>query len=181
VIDSAVLLYLHAAPVTREAMFRLTTRLRADSEVAAVRPLIEPARRYEELVVVGRHEYGRQTAQRFVARLRETIVPHARFPRGTRVLAGGGAAQGVDFLRRSDQAFPWLVLAVLRAYLPAAHARIPVASAAAQGGAPQPPLGFGELRHARRRLPLGGARPLELVAARTRRTTRARRLLAARA
>jgi RND superfamily putative drug exporter len=40
-------------------------------------------------------------------------VPHARFPAATRVLVGGGAAQGLDFLRRSYHAFPWLVLAVL--------------------------------------------------------------------
>jgi RND superfamily putative drug exporter len=97
----------------RQAISRLTTGLRADSEVAAVRPLIEPARRFEELVVIGRHEYGRQPAQRFVARLRSTVVPHVHFPRGTRVLAGGGAPQGVDFLKRSYGAFPWLVLAVL--------------------------------------------------------------------
>jgi RND superfamily putative drug exporter len=100
-------------PAAREAISRLTAGLRADSEVATVRPLIEPARRYEELVVIGRHEYGRQPAQRFVARLRGTVVPHVHFPRGTRVLAGGGAPQGVDFLKRSYGAFPWLVLAVL--------------------------------------------------------------------
>src|SRR5204863_449849 len=36
-----------------------------------------------------------------------------RFPPGAKVLVGGGAAQGVDFLRRSYRAFPWLVLALL--------------------------------------------------------------------
>jgi len=97
----------------REAIARLTIRLNADPEVAALRPLIEPTRRYEEIAVIGRHEYGRQQAQHFVARLRTAIVPQSRFPRGTRVLAGGGAPQGVDFLQRSYRAFPWLVLAVL--------------------------------------------------------------------
>jgi uncharacterized membrane protein YdfJ with MMPL/SSD domain len=102
-----------AAPLVREATGRLAARLRADPEVAAVRPLNEPTRRYEELVVIGRHEYGQQPAQRFVRRLRRSIVPHASFPRGTRVLAGGGAPQGVDFLQRSYRFFPWLVLGVL--------------------------------------------------------------------
>jgi RND superfamily putative drug exporter len=100
-------------PGVREAIAGLTTRLRADQEVAALRPLVEPTRRYEELVVIGRDEYGRQAAQRFVARLRTKIVPHSRFPRRTEVLAGGGAPQGVDFLKRSYHDFPWLVLAVL--------------------------------------------------------------------
>ena len=85
--------------VDRDAIARLTTRLQADPEVAAVRELIEPTRRYAELVVIGRHEYGLQPAQRFVARLRAVIVPGARFPRGTRVLAGGLEQIGVSALR----------------------------------------------------------------------------------
>src|SRR4029077_12816883 len=89
------------------------TRLRADPEVAGVRPLLEPTRRYEELVVIGRHEYGQPAALAFVDRLRRTIVPGARLPAPTRRFVGGGAAQGLDFLRRSYHAFPWLVLAVL--------------------------------------------------------------------
>jgi putative drug exporter of the RND superfamily len=100
-------------PLVHAAVARLATRLRADPEVAALRPLIEPTRRYEELMVIGRHEYGQQASQRFVGRLRTTLVPRSQFPRGTRVLAGGGPAQGVDFLQRSYHAFPWLVLAVL--------------------------------------------------------------------
>jgi len=100
------------------AIARLEVRLRADREVASIRPaadmpLVDPSRRYEELVVVGRHEYGTEDAQSFVGRLRRTIIPTARFPDGTRTLVGGGAAQGVDFLHRSYAAFPWLVLAVL--------------------------------------------------------------------
>src|SRR5437773_6898312 len=102
-----------ATPLERAAIARLTTRLRMDPEVAALQPLIEPTRRYEELVVIGRHEYGRRPAQSLVRRLRTATVPQARFPRGTQVLAGGGPAQGVDFLQRSYHLFPWLVLAVL--------------------------------------------------------------------
>jgi putative drug exporter of the RND superfamily len=100
------------------AIARLEVLLRADREVASIRPapdapLVDPSRRYEELVVVGRHEYGAQAAQSFVRRLRRQIIPAARLPDGTRTLVGGGAAQGVDFLSRSYAAFPWLVLAVL--------------------------------------------------------------------
>jgi uncharacterized membrane protein YdfJ with MMPL/SSD domain len=100
------------------AIARLEVRLRADREVASIRrepdaPSLDPSRRYEELVVVGRHEYGTQDEQSFVGRLRRTIIPAARLPDGTRTFVGGGAAQGVDFLHRSYAAFPWLVLAVL--------------------------------------------------------------------
>jgi uncharacterized membrane protein YdfJ with MMPL/SSD domain len=100
------------------AIARLALRLRADPEVASIRPaqeapLADSSGRYEEVVVIGRHEYGSEAAQSFVDRLRRTIIPTARFPVGTRTLVGGGAAQGVDFLHRSYAAFPWLVLAVL--------------------------------------------------------------------
>jgi RND superfamily putative drug exporter len=102
----------------RHAAARLTAELKADPEVAAVQPaggapLVDRSGRYQELVVIGRHEYGQEAAQQFVKRLRRTIVPGARFPSPTRVLVGGGPAQGVDFLQRSYQPFPWLVLAVL--------------------------------------------------------------------
>jgi uncharacterized membrane protein YdfJ with MMPL/SSD domain len=112
VIDSGQRGRATSAPV-RAAVARLTARLHADPEVAAVRQLREPTRRYEELVVIGRHEYGQQPAQRFVERLRTAIVPSSRFPHRTHVLAGGGPAQGVDFLQRSYQLFPWLILGVL--------------------------------------------------------------------
>ncbi|HEY8775308.1 MAG TPA: MMPL family transporter [Gaiellaceae bacterium] len=100
------------------AVARLEVQLRADPEVASIRPapgapLADPTGRYEELVVIGRHEYGSEDAQSLIGRLRRTIIPAARFPAGTRTLVGGGAAQGVDFLHRSYAAFPWLVLAVL--------------------------------------------------------------------
>jgi RND superfamily putative drug exporter len=100
------------API-RAAVARLTAQLRLDPEATRVRPLLEPGRRYEELVVVGRHEYGQQAAQQFIKRLRTTIVPRSGFPHSARVFVGGGAAQGVDFLQRSYGAFPWLVLALL--------------------------------------------------------------------
>jgi RND superfamily putative drug exporter len=106
------------APGTQAAIGRLRVRLAVDPEVAAVEPapgvpLVDPTGRYQELVVIGRHEYGQQQAQQFVGRLRTTIVPAARFPRGAKALAGGGPPQGVDFLHRSYAAFPWLVLAAL--------------------------------------------------------------------
>jgi len=100
-------------PNEQAAAHRLVARLHADPEVVALRTLVDPTRRYEELVVIGRHEYGQPAALDFVRRVRIRAVPRADFPVGTRVLVGGGAAQGLDFIQRSYRAFPWLVLAVL--------------------------------------------------------------------
>jgi RND superfamily putative drug exporter len=108
VIESA-----RTAPVGA-ATARLIAQLRVDPEVEQTSPPLTDARgTAQELVVVGRHEYGDAAAQSFVRRLRRTIIPVSDFPDNARVLVGGGPAQGVDFLQRSYQFFPWLVLAVL--------------------------------------------------------------------
>jgi putative drug exporter of the RND superfamily len=76
-------------------------------------PYTDPTRRYARLLVIGRHEYGSPQERALVRRLRERLVPDARFPAGTTVVAGGAPPQGVDFLSAVYSAFPWLVLAVL--------------------------------------------------------------------
>src|SRR5207247_1261170 len=105
-------------PAVQAAIRRMVDRLGRDPEVAYVqtgasRRFVDASGRYEQLIVAGQHEYGDEPAQKFVSRLRHTIIPSAGFPAGTRALAGGGPAQGVDFLHRSYAAFPWLVAAVL--------------------------------------------------------------------
>jgi uncharacterized membrane protein YdfJ with MMPL/SSD domain len=105
-------------PPIQRAIGRLADSVRADPEVAFVqrgrgRRYVDATRRYEQVIVAGRHEYGDEPAQRFVGRLRHVLIPRADFPRGVRVLAGGGPPQGVDFLHRSYAVFPWLVGAVL--------------------------------------------------------------------
>ncbi len=105
------------APV-RPAIDRLADELFHDPEVFVVASgrrtrYTEPDGRYSRVVVVGRHEYGDEPTQSFVQRLREELVPAARFPTGARVYAGGAPAQGADFLRRSYEAFTWIVLAMI--------------------------------------------------------------------
>src|SRR5215211_6387171 len=100
------------------ALAELVARVRRDPEVARVEfaprpPYVLPGGRYGYVSVAGRHEYGAHEAQQFARRLRSEIVPSVDFPSGTRVLAGGGPPQGIDFLDRSYGAFPWLVIAVL--------------------------------------------------------------------
>ena len=106
------------APQTQQAVGRLIRRVRADPEIATVlyRPggrLIDPSRRYAQVIVAGRHEYGTEPEQSFVTRLRDRIIPSVGWPTGVRVLAGGGPPQGVDFLTRSYSIFPFLVVGVL--------------------------------------------------------------------
>ncbi len=97
---------------------RLADELYHDPEVRLVAsgpaaPYSDHSGRYTRVIVVGRHEYGAGASRRFVARLREQLIPAARFPAGTRVYAGGAPPQGVDFLARTYGVFPWLALATL--------------------------------------------------------------------
>jgi len=106
------------SPGIQAAVQRVRARLEADREVAFVQSgltgrYVDSSGRYEQIIVAGKHEYGDEPSQSFVHRLRDEIIPSAGFPEGVRVLAGGGPPQGVDFLTRSYDAFPWLVLGVL--------------------------------------------------------------------
>ncbi len=107
-----------ADPRLQASIRGLVSRVRRDREVVFVRyrparPFLDPSGRYAQIVVAGRHEYGQGPAQSFVHRLRDHIIPAASWPAGSRVLAGGGPPQGVDFIERSYAIFPWLVLGVL--------------------------------------------------------------------
>jgi putative drug exporter of the RND superfamily len=107
-----------ASPEAQRSIAALVARVRRDPEVAFVRyragpPLVDPSGRYAQVVVAGKHEYGEGPAQDFVRDLRGKIIPAVSWPAGVTVLAGGGPPQGVDFIDRSYDVFPWLVLGVL--------------------------------------------------------------------
>jgi putative drug exporter of the RND superfamily len=76
-------------------------------------PYVEDDGRYRQVVVANRHAWGSGETRRYVDRVRDRLVPAARFPRGARVYAGGAPPQGVDFVRRAYGAFPWLIALVL--------------------------------------------------------------------
>ncbi len=115
-------------PDVRAAVTRLADRLFHDPEVYVVasgreRPFVSSSGRFARVIVIGRHEYGAPASRRLVERLRGRLVPSARFPAGTEVLAAGAPPQGVDFLARIHAFFPWLVLSALVAtYLVLARA-----------------------------------------------------------
>ncbi|HSP74173.1 MAG TPA: MMPL family transporter, partial [Gaiellaceae bacterium] len=102
----------------RAAVNRLADGLFHDPEVFVTasgkrKPFVDPTGRYARVYAVGRHEYGEPVSRQLVHRIRESLVPAARFPAGTRVYAGGAPPQGVDFLDRTYGAFPWLIAGVL--------------------------------------------------------------------
>jgi uncharacterized membrane protein YdfJ with MMPL/SSD domain len=106
------------SPEVRGAVASLVRRVERDPEVTLVRTgttgqFVDSSGRYEQVIVIGKHEYGDQPSQSLVHRLRDRIVPSVAVPDDARVLVGGGAAQGVDFLHQSYKYFPWLVFAVL--------------------------------------------------------------------
>jgi len=106
------------APDVQAALLRLERIVKADPEVQGVayRPggrFIDPTGRYAQLFAFGRHDYGQPPEQSFARRLRSKLIPAARFPRSTDVLAGGAPPQGVDFLHQAYAYFPWLIVAVL--------------------------------------------------------------------
>ena len=105
-------------PPVEAAIGRLTAGLERDPEVAAVAAppngrYVDRSGRYRQVAIAGRHDYGFPEAQAFVHRLRDQLIPAARFPASVEVIAGGGPAQGVDFLDRAYTYFPPLIAAVL--------------------------------------------------------------------
>jgi RND superfamily putative drug exporter len=104
----------HQRGATAAAMARLTKLLRRDPEVVTVEPVVpDPTGRYFEVNVVTRHDPAGAQAQAFAGRLRDRIIPRARFASGVHVLAGGGAAYAADFISRTLGSFPYLILGVL--------------------------------------------------------------------
>ncbi len=106
------------APAIQAAAGRLVTELRADPEVASALyaptgRFVDATKRYAQIIVAGRHDYGFPEEQTFVHRLRDTLIPRAKFPPGTVVQAGGAAPQGVDFLHQAYSTFVPLIAAVL--------------------------------------------------------------------
>ncbi|HLY94434.1 MAG TPA: MMPL family transporter [Gaiellaceae bacterium] len=76
-------------------------------------PYVDPSGRYARVYIFERHEYGSGASQSLVHRLRNTLIPGARFPAGVHVYAGGAPPQGVDYLARSYGPLPWIVLGAL--------------------------------------------------------------------
>jgi RND superfamily putative drug exporter len=105
-------------PEVRAAVERLSDSLFNDPEVYVValgreQPYVSPNGRYARVLVVGRHDFGDERSQQLVTRVRESLLPAARFPTRSTVAVGGAAPEGVDFLSRAYGFFPWLIAAAM--------------------------------------------------------------------
>ena len=127
------------------AIERLGDELFHDPEVSVVAlgrasPYVAPGGRYARVIVVGRHEYGDEASQALVRRIRDTLVPAARFPAGVRVVRGRRAAAGRRLSLHVVRRVPVARARRARAHVSRAAARVPLARASAQGGAAEPAL-----------------------------------------
>ncbi|HEY4620442.1 MAG TPA: MMPL family transporter [Gaiellaceae bacterium] len=105
-------------PAIASAVARLERGLQSDPQVALVQfdtseQHVDVTKRYLNIEVIGKSDYGKPESLDFVSRLRGDIIPAAGFPESASVYAGGGPPGGKDFLDLTYSWFPWLVLAVL--------------------------------------------------------------------
>jgi RND superfamily putative drug exporter len=75
--------------------------------------LLDPQARVLQIRAAGGSDAGAPAAIDLVHRIRERVLPAARFPASAEVVLTGAPAFGVDFVDKAYGAFPWLVLAVL--------------------------------------------------------------------
>jgi putative drug exporter of the RND superfamily len=105
-------------PDVAAATQRLAVALTRDPEVfvvstGIVAPYVDASKRYRQIVVIGRHDFGDETSQQLVKRIRRHDIGAANFPAGTRISVGGAPAQGVDFLNQVYGNVFWIMLIVL--------------------------------------------------------------------
>jgi RND superfamily putative drug exporter len=110
------------------AELRLAAELRRDPQIVprtVVAPALVPPQQARQANLLdatgevlqvraaGRTDAGAPPAIETVRRIRDRLIPAARFPAGADVMLTGAPAFGVDFVDKAYGAFPWLVLAVL--------------------------------------------------------------------
>ena len=98
---------------TRLATVILSEPAVSDVAIGIRAPYVDASGRYTQIFVVASPPFGAAASQRLVAHIRDVDVAAAALPPGFRVLVGGAAAQGVDFLTRAYGAFAWLVALAL--------------------------------------------------------------------
>ncbi len=105
-------------PSLSAARLHLAEAVLHDPEVFAAAidvkaPFVDVTGRYEQILVIGRHEFGAVQSQQLVRDLRSVYVAPSALASSARIYVAGAPAQGVDFLGSVYGAFPWIVLLAL--------------------------------------------------------------------
>jgi len=83
---------------------RLAIAMTKDPDVfivstGTVAPYVDASKHYRQIIVIGRSDFGDESSQRLVERIRTTTSRTPTFPMGS-ASRSAGARQGVDFLNR---------------------------------------------------------------------------------
>jgi len=81
--------------------------------IGAKSPYVDVTRRYAQVFVVARGDFGSPTTLALVHHLRDDLIPLARFPAGTTIDLGGAPSQGADFLNAVYGSFPVIIVLTL--------------------------------------------------------------------
>ena len=105
-------------PAVSAATERLAIAMTKDPDVfivstGTVAPYVDASKHYRQIIVIGRSDFGDESSQQLVERIRTHDIANAHFPNGVSVSVGGAPAQGVDFLNRVYDNALWIMLIVL--------------------------------------------------------------------
>jgi len=98
--------------------FEFVKRIAANKEVFTVAngekwPYIDSTGRYLRIYVFGNHDLGSSETRKLVSDLRNTYIPEADFPKGTKFYLGGAPAQGIDLLDAISSSLPLIISLIL--------------------------------------------------------------------
>ncbi|MDE3227584.1 MAG: MMPL family transporter [Acidobacteriota bacterium] len=101
-----------------DVRFEFVKRIAANKEVFTVAngekwPYIDSTGRYLRIYVFGNHDLGSTETRKLVTELRNTYIPKAGFPNGTKFYLGGAPAQGIDLLDAISTSLPLIITLIL--------------------------------------------------------------------
>ena len=106
------------SPNIATTRFEFAKKLASNPEVFTVAsgekwPYIDASGRYIRIYVFGSHDLGSLQTRQLVADLRNTYIPQAGFPAGTKFYLGGAPAQGIDLLNALRSSLPIIISLIL--------------------------------------------------------------------
>lgn len=101
-----------------DVRFEFVKKIAANKEVFTVAngekwPYIDSTGRYLRIYVFGNHDLGSTETKKLVSELRNTYIPEAGFPKGTKFYLGGAPAQGIDLLDAISSSLPLIITLIL--------------------------------------------------------------------